>query len=75
MIYESLTDYYRKKYGKENERAYHVLFKSTCAAIIGSSLSNCFDVVSAQKQAYDQLKVVDILKREKWNVFTRGVIP
>ena len=45
MIFETLTDYYRKNYGKEKDE-WMIFFKSFLSGLIGSAFSNCFDFLA-----------------------------
>jgi len=72
MIYESLHDYFVKNYDKELDEKL-IIPKSFIAGLLGSGLSNCFDVLAIRKQADSSVKFRDIIKEEWFKIFTRGL--
>jgi hypothetical protein len=59
---------------KMNELAY-ILASSFMGGLIGSGLSNGFEVVAVQKQADSSIKVMDIVHKERFNLLKKGIIP
>lgn len=49
MVFESSHDYCKKKWGKEVDEKL-LIPKAFMAGVIGSGLSNCFDVMTVKKQ-------------------------
>ena len=59
---------------KMNEVAY-ILASSCMGGLIGSGLSNSFEVVAVQKQANADLAVMEIIQKERFRLLTKGLVP
>lgn len=49
------------------------MMASFLAGAIGSGLTNCFDVVTINKQANPDLNIWSLISQEKGNLFTKGL--
>ena len=46
---------------------------SFLAGAIGSAVTNCFDVLTVNKQASPEISLVQLIKKEKLNLLTKGL--
>jgi hypothetical protein len=72
MVFESSHDFCKKTWGEKVD-SYLLIPKAFLAGFIGSALSNSFDVLTIQKQIHPERKVLDIIKQERWGIFTKGI--
>lgn len=72
MVFESSHDFCKKRWGEKVD-SYLLIPKGFLAGFIGSGLSNCFDVLTIKKQINPQKKVADIIREERWGIFTKGI--
>ena len=76
-IYESIVKFYKIKYGTPEEYAKHEfnvnMLASFLGGAIGSGLTNCFDVLTINKQTDPSINLLELIKKERTKLFTKGL--
>lgn len=50
------------------------MIASFLAGAIGSGLTNALDVITIMKQTSPSLNVMEVIKAERYNLFTKGLL-
>lgn len=50
------------------------LIASTLGGAIGSGLTNCLDVITVNKQTNPDTVIMDLIRKERLNLFTKGLL-
>ena len=75
-IYEYIMKMSKIKYGenfKEHEFRVNML-ASFLGGAIGSGLTNCFDVITINKQANPDTNIKELIKKERFRLLTKGLL-
>ena len=76
-IYEFMMKNYKTTLGmekfQENEFYYNFV-ASTVGGAVGSGLTNCMDVVTVNKQTDPNTVIMDLIRKERFNLFTKGLM-
>ena len=51
------------------------MFAGFLAGAVSSGLTNSFDMVTINKQTNPDLKIMEMIKTERFNLFTKGLLP
>ena len=78
-IYESVMKYFKLKYSKEEgefeKKELQInMLAGFLAGAISSGLTNSFDMVTINKQTNPDLKIWEIIKTERLNLLTKGLL-
>ena len=77
-IYESVMKYFKQLYSQEGEfekKEQQVnMFAGFLAGAVSSGLTNSFDMVTINKQTNPDLKIMEMIKTERFNLFTKGLL-
>lgn len=50
------------------------MLASFLAGAIGSGVTNSLDVITVNKQTNPKLDIKELIKKERWNLFTKGLL-
>lgn len=50
------------------------MIASVLGGAIGSGLTNCMDVITINKQANPDINIMELVKKERFNLFTKGLL-
>jgi hypothetical protein len=58
---------------KQHETQFNML-SGFLGGAIGSAITNAFDVITINKQTQPELKIGDMIRQERWNLMTKGLL-
>lgn len=76
-IYETIVSHYKLKYRTPEEYEKHEfkvnMLASVLGGAIGSGLTNCFDVLTINKQTNPDINLIELIKKERSKLLTKGL--